>query len=83
MGVLLAASVVTVGGAIFLVRHGRETPHYHAFVGEPEYVRSISKILGHAFSAARAQHHSTWTASAGGHSGGTRRLFHHGVRAAA
>jgi uncharacterized membrane protein len=49
-GVILAASVVAFGGAVFLVRHGREIPHYGVFVGEPEAYRSIQGILGGAAS---------------------------------
>ena len=44
-GVLLAAGVVAFGAVIFLVRHGREIPHYRIFVGEPEELRTISGIL--------------------------------------
>lgn len=44
-GVLLAAAVVILGGAIFLVRHGREIPHYGVFVGEPKELRTIAGIL--------------------------------------
>jgi uncharacterized membrane protein len=49
-GVLLAAAVVTLGGAAFLLRHGRETPHYHAFIGEPQDLRTIAGVLRHGFS---------------------------------
>jgi uncharacterized membrane protein len=49
-GVLLAAAVVTVGAVIFLMRHGRETPHYRIFLGEPAELRSISGILRRAAS---------------------------------
>jgi len=49
-GMLLAAAVVTLGGVIFLARHGREIPHYHAFVGEPEEYCTISGILRRAAS---------------------------------
>ena len=45
-GVILAASVVTLGGVIFLVRHGREIPHYAVFAGEPADLRSMRGILG-------------------------------------
>jgi uncharacterized membrane protein len=44
-GVLSAAGIVAFGAAIFLVRHGREIPHYGLFVGEPEELRTISGIL--------------------------------------
>jgi uncharacterized membrane protein len=49
-GVLLAGAVVVVGGAIFLMRHGRETPHYHQFVGEPAALRTVPGILREAAS---------------------------------
>ncbi len=45
-GVILAASVVTLGGVIFLVRHGREAPHYSVFAGEPAELRSMRGIVG-------------------------------------
>jgi uncharacterized membrane protein len=45
-GVLLAASVVLVGGALYLVRHGHETIHYTTFSGEPEALKSIPAVLG-------------------------------------
>jgi len=48
-GVLLAASVVAIGAVIFLIRHGRDIPHYQTFVGAPEEYRTISGILRHAF----------------------------------
>jgi uncharacterized membrane protein len=44
-GVLLAASVVTLGGIIFLVRHGRAMPEYARFVGEPLQYRTVSGII--------------------------------------
>jgi len=40
--VLLAAAVVMMGGIIFLVRHGREVPHYSKFVGVPRELRTVS-----------------------------------------
>jgi len=49
-GVLLAGAVVVIGGTIFLTRHGRETPHYHQFVGEPTALRSVAGILRQAAS---------------------------------
>ena len=44
-GVALSAAVVFVGGVIFLVRHGAETPHYNIFRGEPADLRTLSGIL--------------------------------------
>lgn len=44
-GVILAASVVSVGGVVFLMRHGESNPDYHAFRGEPPSIRLVSGIL--------------------------------------
>jgi uncharacterized membrane protein len=44
-GVLLAASVVTLGGIIFLIRHGSALPQYSRFVGEPLQYRTVSGII--------------------------------------
>jgi uncharacterized membrane protein len=49
-GVLLAASVVTLGAVIFLARYGHEIPRYGTFVSEPEDLRSVSGILRHGVS---------------------------------
>jgi uncharacterized membrane protein len=49
-GVVLAATVVAAGGAVYLVSHAREVPAYGAFHGEPGDLRSIAGIV----SAARA-----------------------------
>jgi uncharacterized membrane protein len=49
-GVLFAAGMVILGGAIFLARHGREIPLYGIFVGEPKELRTISGILRRAAS---------------------------------
>ena len=43
-GVVLAASVVLVGGALYLVRHGQEIPNYTTFHGEPERLKSVIDI---------------------------------------
>ncbi len=32
-GVILSGIIVVAGGSIYLVRHGHETPEYHAFTG--------------------------------------------------
>jgi uncharacterized membrane protein len=45
-GVMVAASVVAAGGAVFLVRHGGERPLYHMFRGEPSGLRAIPGIVG-------------------------------------
>jgi len=44
-GVALSAAVVFVGGVIYLVRHGAETPNYHIFRGEPADLRALSGIV--------------------------------------
>lgn len=44
VGVTLAATVVLFGAGIYLARHGRETPHYRVFRGEPADLRTISGI---------------------------------------
>jgi uncharacterized membrane protein len=43
-GVLLAASVVLIGGGLYLARHGHETANYSAFLGEPGSLKSIAGI---------------------------------------
>ena len=45
VGVTLAAAVVLLGGAVYLVRHGLAAPHYQVFVGEPADLRSVSGIV--------------------------------------
>jgi len=44
-GVTLAAAVVLFGAFVYLLRHGRETPQYHVFVGEPTDLRTIPGIV--------------------------------------
>lgn len=44
-GVIIAASVVLLGGIIYLVRHGKEAPDRHVFLGEPAYLRGVSGII--------------------------------------
>ena len=45
VGVLLSASVVFVGGCIYLARHGGSPVNYGVFQGEPADLRSIVGIL--------------------------------------
>ncbi|HYC23598.1 MAG TPA: DUF1634 domain-containing protein [Candidatus Bathyarchaeia archaeon] len=47
-GLALAASVVLIGAAIYLMRHGGEKPDYRVFRGEPADLRTIPGILGDA-----------------------------------
>lgn len=44
-GVILAASIVAIGGAIYLVHHGREAPAYMMFHGMPENLTRLPLIL--------------------------------------
>ena len=45
-GVLTAAFVAAVGGALFLTQHGGESVHYAVFRGEPPALSSLVGILG-------------------------------------
>ena len=49
-GVTLAAGVVLVGAAVFLVRHGLAPTHYRAFAGEPSDLREWKGIVRSALS---------------------------------
>ena len=44
-GVMLAAAIVVIGGAVYLARHGVERPHYGVFRGEPSDLRSLAGIV--------------------------------------
>ena len=47
-GVVLAAAVVLVGAAVYLVRHGSAAPHYAVFQGEPTDLRTPSGVIADA-----------------------------------
>jgi uncharacterized membrane protein len=47
-GVILAAVVVSIGGALYLVKYGTTTPHYETFHGVPADLRSPSGIVADA-----------------------------------
>jgi uncharacterized membrane protein len=49
-GVLLAAALVILGGALFLSRHPGPLPDYHAFHGEPTELRTLRGIFQQAAS---------------------------------
>jgi uncharacterized membrane protein len=49
VGVSLSASVVAIGAAMCLARHGREPANYRVFHGEPSDLRSLSGIVREAF----------------------------------
>ena len=44
-GVLLSALVVSIGGAIYLIRHGQEPVNFRVFRGEPADLRSVRGII--------------------------------------
>jgi uncharacterized membrane protein len=47
-GVMLAATIVLVGGVVYLARHPHPATDYHTFQGEPRGLRTIPGILGEA-----------------------------------
>jgi uncharacterized membrane protein len=47
-GVLLAASLVFIGGVVYLSRHDLPTINYRVFQGEPQELRTVSGILREA-----------------------------------
>lgn len=53
-GVLLSALVVSIGGVIYLVRHGRSPVDFQVFRGEPADLRNVRGIL-HAALALRGR----------------------------
>ncbi len=50
IGVLAAAAIVLVGGAIFLTKYGGTHPDYSKFAGEPSRLRHIDGIIAESFS---------------------------------
>jgi uncharacterized membrane protein len=46
IGVLTAASVVILGGAVYLARHGGQIRDLHTFRSEPADLRALPGILG-------------------------------------
>ena len=44
-GVILAATVVAVGGVLYLVRYGAAQPGQRVFLGQPADSRSVSGIV--------------------------------------
>jgi len=47
-GLVVAATIVALGGAVFLAQHAGERPEYGVFRGEPAALRSVAGILGRA-----------------------------------
>lgn len=48
IGVIAAASVVFLGGIIYLLRHGSAKANYQVFQYGPAYLRNVQGILGNA-----------------------------------
>ena len=47
-GTLSSASVILLGGALYLARHSQERPDYHTFHGVPTQLHTLSGILSGA-----------------------------------
>ncbi len=47
-GVVTAATVVLLGGLVYLFHHGTEQPAYQVFRGEPATLRSVRGIVADA-----------------------------------
>lgn len=47
-GVIVAACVTAIGGALFLALHGSRTADYHVFHGQPAGLTSVSEIARNA-----------------------------------
>jgi uncharacterized membrane protein len=48
-GVVLAAAVTAIGGALFLALHGGRVADYHVFHGQPDALKSVSAVARNAF----------------------------------
>ena len=44
-GVVTAATVVAVGGMLYLIRHGQEPARFSVFQGQPEQLRTLKGVL--------------------------------------
>lgn len=53
-GVMVAATLVSIGGILYLQHYGLSVPNYKSFQSEPEELRTISGIMRAAF-ALRSQ----------------------------
>ena len=47
-GVLLAATIVLLGGILYIAHHGAAPPDYRVFRGEPAYLRGVAGIIADA-----------------------------------
>jgi uncharacterized membrane protein len=52
-GVIVSAVIVTIGGVMYLFRHGMEVPSYHIFRGEPAAFRVLPNIAHDALTFQR------------------------------
>ncbi|KAB8315618.1 DUF1634 domain-containing protein [Tolypothrix campylonemoides VB511288] len=52
-GVIIASTVVLIGGILYLIRHGAERADYHFFQGEPSYFRSPTGVVTAVLSGSR------------------------------
>jgi uncharacterized membrane protein len=50
LGIAISATMVFLGGIIYLARHGTLLASYQVFIGEPLRLRNLSGILSSAFS---------------------------------
>ncbi|MBC7653930.1 MAG: DUF1634 domain-containing protein [Oligoflexus sp.] len=44
-GVLLSGIIVLIGGIIYLIKYGNNSPNYTQFVGEPSSLTNVKSIL--------------------------------------
>ncbi|AFY31820.1 DUF1634 domain-containing protein [Calothrix sp. PCC 7507] len=52
-GVLIASTVVFLGGVLYLIHHGTEPVKYQVFRGEPSQFRSPAGVINAVFSGSR------------------------------
>jgi uncharacterized membrane protein len=48
VGVIVSAAVATLGGILYLIRHGAQPVDYRVFRGEPEELRHVRSIVAGA-----------------------------------
>jgi uncharacterized membrane protein len=49
VGVYSSAAVILIGGVLYLIRHGDQTPDYNSFHGVPDGLDTLSGIVASAF----------------------------------
>src|ERR1700689_182641 len=47
-GVVIAATITSIGGVIYLAHSGESLAHYHLFHGEPADLHQVAGVLGDA-----------------------------------